>query len=91
MPGRHPEGDKFKRKKGDTKMNNRNKKPSEKKAPALRAYHVREGKDGSKGFWTPIGAAWAHDDGNGFNIQIDMVPLDGKIVLRTPKAEEEGA
>jgi hypothetical protein len=72
-------------------MNNRNKKTSEKKAPVMRAYHVREGKDGGKGFWTPIGAAWEHEDGEGFNIQIDMVPIDGRIVLRTPKAEGESA
>lgn len=74
-------------------MNNRNKKTSEKKTPAMRAYHVRDsnGNGNGKGFWTPIGAAWAHDDGNGFNIQLDVVPIDGKVVLRTPKTEEEGA
>src|ERR1700693_6060127 len=98
MPGTHPERDKFKRKKGDTKMtyNNKNKK-TEKQGPALVAFHVREPKDGQgkgngKGFWTRIGAAWPHDDGEGFNVQFDMVPLNGRIVLRTPKAEEgEGA
>jgi hypothetical protein len=42
-----------------------------------------------KGFWTRIGAAWEHEDGEGLNLQIDMVPLDGKIVLRTPKADDE--
>jgi hypothetical protein len=70
-------------------MTNQNKKTKEKKPPALRAFHVREGKDGGKGFWSSaIGAAWAHEDGNGFNLQLDMVPLDGKIVLRTVKADE---
>jgi hypothetical protein len=65
------------------------KQQSAPKAPTHRAFHVREGKNGGKGFWTPIGAAWAHDDGNGFNIQIDVMPLDGKIVLRTPKDGEQ--
>jgi hypothetical protein len=26
--------------------------------------------------------AWKHKDGNGFNIQIECVPLDGRITLR---------
>lgn len=60
------------------------------KAPDFDAFHVREGKEGSKGFWTRIGAAWPHDDGEGFNLQIEMVPLDGKIVLRKRKADEDG-
>ncbi|MGH7242377.1 MAG: hypothetical protein ACREJD_03045 [Phycisphaerales bacterium] len=51
------------------------------KAPTHAVYHVREGKD-NKAFWTRIGAAWPHNDGNGFNVQIDMVPLDGRITLR---------
>lgn len=73
-------------------MNNRNKKTREAKAPTMRAYSVREGKqEGDKGFWTPIGAAWEHDDGNGLSIQLDALPIDGKIVLRTPKAEGESA
>ena len=48
------------------------------KSPTHVAYHVREGKSNDKGFWTRIGAAWAHKDGKGFNIQLDgLVPLDG--------------
>ena len=72
--------------------NNKNKK-TEKQGPALVAFHVREAKDGKgKGFWTRIGAAWPNEDGEGFNVQFDMVPLNGRIVLRTPKADEgEGA
>lgn len=70
---------------------NKNKK-TEKQGPALVAFNVREGKEGGKGFWTRIGAAWPHEDGEGFNVQIEMMPLNGRIVLRTPKADEgEGA
>ncbi len=50
-------------------------------APTHIAYHVRDTGDG-KGFWTRIGSAWTHKDGKGFNIQIDVVPLDGRITLR---------
>jgi hypothetical protein len=52
------------------------------KSPTHYAYHVRDGK-GDKGFWTRVGAAWQHKDGKGFNIQLDFVPLDGSIQLRT--------
>jgi hypothetical protein len=51
------------------------------KTPSHIAYHVRNGKaDGS--FWTRIGSAWAHKDGNGFNIQLETLPIDGRITLR---------
>lgn len=52
------------------------------KSPTHIAYHVREGKQQGNSFWTRIGAAWAHTDGQGFNLQIDVVPLDGRITLR---------
>lgn len=51
------------------------------KAPSHIVYHVRD-RNGKKGFWTRIGAAWAHQDGKGFNVQVDCVPLDGRIVIR---------
>jgi hypothetical protein len=33
------------------------------KTPTHIAYHVRN-REGGKGFWTRIGSAWAHKDGN---------------------------
>lgn len=51
------------------------------KSPTHVAYHVRD-REGGKGFWTRIGSAWPHADGKGFNIQFDVVPLDGRITLR---------
>jgi hypothetical protein len=45
---------------------------------------VEERKD-QKGFWTRIGAAWAHKDGGGLNLQLDFIPLDltkGRLVIR---------
>ncbi len=56
------------------------------KAPTHIAYQVREGSQ--KSYWTRIGAAWAHADGKGFNIQLESVPLDGKISLRVPSEAE---
>ena len=57
-------------------------------SPAYIAYQVRD-RDGQNGFWTRIGAAFAHKDGKGFNIQVDAVPLDGRITLRVPSEKKE--
>jgi len=51
--------------------------------PTHTAYQVRERADGQKSFWTRIGTVWTHADGNGFNIQLECTPLDGRITLRT--------
>lgn len=60
-----------------------NRKQNASKSPTHIAYHVRDGK-GTESYWTRIGSAWQHADGNGFNIQIETVPLDGRITLRIP-------
>lgn len=48
--------------------------------PVMHAYQVRDGKDGNA-FWNRIGAAWQNKDG-GFSIQLDALPIDGRIVCR---------
>ncbi|MBK9118173.1 MAG: hypothetical protein IPM18_01015 [Phycisphaerales bacterium] len=58
------------------------------KAPSHVAYQVRD-RDGKKGFWTRIGAAWQHGDCNGFNIQLEVVPLDGRITLRVASEKKD--
>jgi hypothetical protein len=59
------------------------------KAPSHIAYQVRD-REGGKGFWTRIGAAWAHKgEGNGFTIQLECIPLDGRIVLRLASETKE--
>jgi len=56
--------------------------------PSMIAYHVAE--RGDKGFWTRIGAAWDHKDGEGYTLQLDLVPTgEGRIVLRPPRDENE--
>jgi len=53
------------------------------KMPTHFAYHVRD-RQGGDSIWTRIGSAWKHADSQGFNIQIETVPLDGRITLRVP-------
>ena len=57
------------------------------KAPTHIAYHVREGKE--KGFFTRIGVAWLNKDGKGFNIQVDVTPLSGRITLRVATEKKD--
>lgn len=56
--------------------------------PAYRAYTVvkREGKDD---YWLNLGVAFAHEDGEGFNLLLQALPVDGKLVLRRYKENEE--
>ena len=56
--------------------------------PTYQAYTVvkREGQDD---FWLNIGAAFMHQDGEGFNIMLQAFAINGKIVLRPPKGEAE--
>ena len=51
------------------------------KSPSHVAYQVRD-REGQKSIWTRIGVAWAHADGKGFNVQLEAVPLDGRVSLR---------
>jgi hypothetical protein len=54
--------------------------------PAFEAFVV-DG-DGKDAFWTKIGAAWPHEDGKGFNVQLVALPANGRIALRVPKERE---
>lgn len=69
-----------------TDTNNTEAKSSKK--PTHTAYTVRE-REGKDAIWTRIGAAWPHADGKGFNIQIEVAPLDGRITLRVPSDKKE--
>lgn len=52
--------------------------------PAYLVYAVREGKDSDQSYWTKIGAAFAHNDGKGFSIVLEALPVDGKLTIRKP-------
>ncbi|MCR9261216.1 MAG: hypothetical protein NXH95_15950 [Pseudomonadaceae bacterium] len=49
--------------------------------PDFVAYSVKESHDGA-GYWNKVGAAWEHKDGKGVEINLDSVPIDGRITLR---------
>ena len=57
--------------------------------PAFNAFSVdeREGKDP---FWLKIGAAFEHKDGKGYNLVLQALPIDGRVVLREYKEPEKG-
>ncbi|MGR9140738.1 hypothetical protein [Rhizobium leguminosarum] len=64
-------------------------KQTQKSKPDFAVYVV-EG-EGDKAHWTKIGAAWSHNDGDGFNIQLTALPLNGRLTVRKPKAERDDA
>jgi hypothetical protein len=55
--------------------------------PSLIAYCVRESDHSGepKSYWTRVGVAWEHRDEEGFNLELNAVPVSGKIVLRPAK------
>ena len=61
--------------------------------PSFTAYSVTKRGEDKDDWWTPIGAAFAHGDGLGFNVVLQTIPLDGKVVLRPPKerSDESGS
>ena len=69
-------------------MSDTNSKETAAKIPSHIAYQVRD-REGKKGFWTRIGSVWPHADGNGFSIQLEVVPLDGRITLRVASEKKD--
>lgn len=60
------------------------------KKPTHRLYRVVG--DGKAATWTPIGAAWPNQDGQGFSIAWDAVPLTGRVLMRAiTERPERGA
>jgi len=54
------------------------------KKPSHLAYQVSEGQEG-KSFFNKVGAAFEHKDKEGYNLQLDSIPVDGRVTLRTLK------
>ena len=54
--------------------------------PTHRVYSLipKTGDDGkpAEPFWHRIGSCFAHKDAKGFNIVLESLPLDGKLVMR---------
>lgn len=60
------------------------------KKPTLIAYAVKQRGNEQKAIWTRIGAAWPHaKGGNGFSIELEALPVDGRLVLIEPKDSAE--
>jgi hypothetical protein len=57
--------------------------------PSHSVYQVI-GSEGKKPYWMKIGAAWANGDGRGFSVQLEALPLTGRIVMREPNARVDG-
>jgi hypothetical protein len=45
--------------------------------------------EGENAFWTKIGAAWPHDDGKGFNVELIALPVNGRLVIRERKEAKD--
>ena len=58
--------------------------------PTHRAYSVikREGQDD---YWLNLGLAFPHKDGKGFNIMLQAIPFDAKIVIREITGDDKDA
>mgnify|MGYP003627031321 CR=1 FL=1 len=54
------------------------------KRPSHLAYQVSDRGEGDA-YFNRIGAAWPHKDQQGYNIQLESTPVDGRITLRTPQ------
>jgi hypothetical protein len=76
-------------------MSRNSKTNSQSNTPAFNVYAVSD-KGNGKTIWTKIGAAFAHEDGKGFNVsEFNVTPMPGaRIVFRAvkdDKAEEAEA
>ena len=58
--------------------------------PKFVVYAVRD-RDGARAVWTRIGAAFEHKGFEAYNIMLDALPVDRKIVLMPPKEPDETA
>jgi hypothetical protein len=58
------------------------------KTPSFFAYVVKD-RPGRRPLWTKIGTVWGHEKGTGFNVELQALPMDGRIVLMPPPTEEE--
>lgn len=54
----------------------------EAQTPEYLAWHVT--RNGEKSFWNKVGAAWMHRDAKGYTLQLESLPIGGRIVLRAP-------
>jgi len=56
--------------------------------PVLIAYGVKRRSTSKRAHWTRIGQAYPHDNGAGLTVILDLLPLDGRIVLIEPDTND---
>ncbi len=56
----------------------------------LNVFSVREfeGSNGKANSWTKVGVAFPHRESGGFNVELDVLPLNGRLVVLPPSEEE---
>ena len=57
--------------------------------PVLIAYGVKRRSTTKRVHWQRIGEAYPHDSGAGMTIVLDAMPLDGRIILLEPTADDD--
>ena len=57
--------------------------------PAFRLYSVTGESKSAR--WTDIGVAWPTRDGKGFSLNLNALPLNGRIVMREVTEKEAAA
>jgi hypothetical protein len=57
----------------------------------LVAYTVRDyEKDGKKdAFWSRIGTVFEHKDGKGYDVLLDALPVNGRVIIREPRSKDD--
>lgn len=59
--------------------------------PFLFAYAVEDAPRGKKSYWTRIGRLFAHKDGKGYDLVLNALPINGRIVVRQEEKDETPA
>jgi hypothetical protein len=59
------------------------------KRPTFNVFTVVDRGQNKKPFWIKIGAAWEHEAGRGYNVTLDALPVNGKLILIEPKEGDE--
>lgn len=61
--------------------------PEKGRKPDMGAYNVNNANNG-KAYWNKVGVAWSHKDGQGFDIDLHSVPVNGRVVLRAMRDQQ---
>ncbi|MCB1549950.1 MAG: hypothetical protein KDJ41_19280 [Hyphomicrobiaceae bacterium] len=57
--------------------------------PLLFAYAVEDAPRGQKSYWTRIGRLFSHKDGKGYDLVLNALPINGRIVIRHEEREAD--